>query len=110
LSAALTSEFKDYFYLIEYDDLVSKPKKAMDKVYDFLGIETFDHNLEDIQRVEIENDLAYGLNPTMHEVRPQLSESKTDPAKVLTEYGLRKYSGLEFWREGSPISIKGRDF
>ena len=41
---------------------------------------------------------TYGLND-MHEVRPELQSTASDPTQVLSEYVLEKCKGMDIWRQ-----------
>ena len=58
---------------IRYEDLVSNPEEVLKNVYDFLGVEWFQHDLNNIQQSTIfEHDNAYFREKTSHVVKPQL--------------------------------------
>lgn len=63
------------FLFIEYDDLVDNTIDVIDKIYEFCGIEKFEHNLNHIENKHPENDLIYGL-VGMHDIRPTISRNK----------------------------------
>ena len=67
-------------------------------VVNFLEIDKFDHDYENIQNVAPEDDRVYGLRG-MHDVRKSISKRKINPYEVLSPYVINKYAGLEFWRE-----------
>lgn len=56
------------FLFINYDNLVDDTQKELNRIYDFLGLEYFEHDLNNIVTVNLENDLVYGLEG-MHHVR-----------------------------------------
>lgn len=97
IAFAMLPENKKYFHFVEYDDLVSNPNEALDKIYDFLGLEKYDHDFFNIVNNTKEDDRVYGLNG-MHDVRKEISYDSIDPTAVLSPYILNKYAGLEFWR------------
>jgi sulfotransferase len=90
-------ENKDNYLLVEYQDLVDKPKETMDSIYNFIGLNSYDHNFGNIKKNEISNDLAIGLPQGMHKIRQTLSKKSISPEKVLSEYVMTKYSQKEFW-------------
>lgn len=94
---AYAAENRDSFHLIEYDDLLAEPGKQIDGIYDFLGIERFDHDYGRIMNVTPESDKPYGL-AGMHDVRPSISRSPVRAEEILSPYVLRKYGGSEVWR------------
>jgi sulfotransferase len=87
----------EHFYILEYDNLISNTSQTIDEIYEFLEIQSFDHNLDNIINTVKENDDVYGL-PGMHDVRPQILKKSIDPEKVLSKNIIEKYSNLEFWR------------
>jgi sulfotransferase len=103
LAFASQLENAKYFHFVEYDDLVSDTKKTIDGIYNFLGLELFEHNYSEIDNKFHERDETYGLYG-MHDVRRRLSRSTVNPVEVLTPYTLQKYANMEFWRNRGPIS------
>lgn len=81
---------RDCIHIVEYNDLVSSPQETMNKVYEFLEIESFDHNFNDIENTcKEEKDDAWGMK-NLHIIRSQLKKISTPPEEVLgkelTEY------------------------
>lgn len=59
---------KGEFLFITYKELVDNTDAVLDSVYGFIGIERFEHNLNNIVNMMPENDAVYGLIG-MHDVR-----------------------------------------
>lgn len=59
---------KGEFFFITYKELVDDTDAVLDSVYGFIGIERFEHDLNNIVNVLPENDAVYGLIG-MHDVR-----------------------------------------
>ena len=97
IAFALHPENRKYFHFVEYDDLVNNPKEEIDKIYDFWGIDKFDHDYYNIENTIKEDDAVYGLIG-QHDVRSSVSRRNIDKHSVLSEYVINKYSGQEFWR------------
>lgn len=97
LAFASQPENKKYFHFVEYNDLISNAEGTMNGIYNFLGLEEFKHNYENIENKFHERDETYGLYG-MHDVRRRLSRSTVNIGEVLTPYILQKYSNMEFWR------------
>ena len=97
IAYALQPENKKYFHFVEYDDLVNSPKEEIDRIYDFLGIDKFDHDYYNIENRIKEDDNIYGLTG-QHDVRSSVSRRNIDKNNVLSQYVINKYSGQEFWR------------
>jgi sulfotransferase len=97
LAYAMLEENRKYFHLVEYEDLLDNPKKAIDGIYEFLGVDKFDHDFDNIINTVKEDDKVYGVEG-MHDVRSTISRRKIDKQEVLSPYVLNKYSNMEFWR------------
>jgi sulfotransferase len=97
IAFAMLQENQQYFHLVEYDDLIADTPGVLDGIYDFLGMERFTHDFRFITNVTPEDDRVYGLTG-MHDIRPTISHSQTDPRRILSPYILGKYADLEFWR------------
>lgn len=92
-----------YFHFVEYDDIVANTPETIKGIYEFLGLEPFEHNYENIENKFHERDETYGLYG-MHDVRRRLSRSTVNIGEALTPYILSKYSNMEFWRNRGQIS------
>jgi hypothetical protein len=97
IAYAMLEENRQYFHLVEYNNLVSKPEETLNGIYEFLGLEKFEHNFNNIINIAPEDDKIYGLNG-MHDVRPSINHRKINIAEHLSPYIMQKYNGLEFWR------------
>jgi len=98
IAFAELEENKEYFYIIEYEDLINNTKQTIDGVYEFLELESYDHDFTNIVNLAPEDDRVYGLRG-LHDVRPKISRREINKEEILSPYVLNKYSGLEFWRE-----------
>jgi sulfotransferase len=98
LRKALMEGYDDSIHIIEYSDLINNPKETIDKIYEFLGEEPFDHDFNNIENVNRENDAQiYGI-ADMHEVRSKVKSISTNPSEILSENILQKCKNTEFWR------------
>lgn len=86
-------------HLVEYDDLVNNPHETMNKIYDFLEEERFEHTFDNIKNDYRELDEQfYGLSD-MHEVRPSLNKREINPKEILPEHIYNMCQNMEFWRK-----------
>lgn len=97
IAYAMLEENREYFHVVEYEDLLTNPKDTIDKIYDFWGIERFEHDFTNIKNTVKEDDRIYGLDG-LHDVRPEISRRKINKQEILSPYILNKYSNMEFWR------------
>lgn len=75
--------FDDKILYIKYDDLCLYPKQQMVRLYEYLGVEHFDHNFDDIPQITTEDDEIYGLGDGLHTIRPRLEMKQSDAKSVL---------------------------
>jgi hypothetical protein len=86
------------FHFVDYNDLITYPEQEINKIYEYLEIEKYNHkfeNIEDISGIS-ENSLTGIKN--LHKIRPKLEKKSRKPEDVLQPETIQRYSGLEFWR------------
>ena len=84
--------------LVEYNDIISQPDNTLNRIYDYLGLKRYSHDLNNIVNHYQEIDSTWGID-NMHKVRPKLEKTSYNPYDVLGEELVIKYSGMEFWRK-----------
>ena len=95
--------YSDKFHYVDYNDLVNDPQTELNKIYTFLGEESFEHTFNNLSNQYREDDLTtYGLSD-MHEVHSKLEKTSSDPSEVLPASIIELYNSnkesLEFWKE-----------
>ena len=95
--------YSDKFHYVDYNDLVNDPQTELNKIYTFLGEESFEHTFDNLSNQHREDDLTtYGLSD-MHEVHSKLEKTSSDPSEVLPASIIELYNSnkesLEFWKE-----------
>lgn len=99
MKLACNPELRNMFLFVEYDELVTNPEGQITKIYDFLEIEKFEHeyqNIVDMSNIS-ENSPITGIRH-LHKVRPKIEKKSLNPESVLSQEVIERYSGLEFWR------------
>jgi sulfotransferase len=92
LRLAQSKEYKDNIHIVEYDKLCKNPQEEMNKIYNFLEIDSYSHNFKNIINTEKQNDMeVYGV-PDLHEIKTNISASSINPYDILSEYVINKYS------------------
>jgi hypothetical protein len=86
-----TDQYKDNFCLVEYEDLCRYPQGELNKIYDFLGLEHYEHNFLEIESKEKLNSGEFFGIPDIHRVGKEIEKSHTSPESVLSEYVIHKY-------------------
>ncbi len=93
----------DKFHYVDYNDLVNDPQTELNKIYTFLGEESFEHKFDNLSNEHREDDITtYGLGD-MHEVHSKLEKTSSDPSSILPSSIIKLYNDnkeqLEFWKE-----------
>ena len=79
------------FLLIDYNDLVDKPKITIDKIYNYYGVEPFKHSFKNFKKQPKYDDLILGAS--MHTIVKDKIE-KQDNDIQLSENIINKYKHL----------------
>jgi sulfotransferase len=85
--------------IVEYDDLVENTQQVMKEIYDFWGLENWEHSYENLENKYPENDLFQYNLEGMHTVGKTIKKTCKKPEEVLSMSIIEKYSGMEYWRE-----------
>jgi sulfotransferase len=95
--ANLLKNHKDRVRVVWFDDLLTNPIGTMDSIHEFLGLDLYDYNFNNIKAVDNLDDLVgYGMLG-LHDVYKKLARPKTDPSELLTDYVIQKYgNALDF--------------
>lgn len=97
LATAFRQNQTQHIHFIQYDDLVSEPKKVMQGIHSFLRLKPYEYDFENIEAKYREKDTeVYGL-PTMHEVRNKVEKTSRHYSEVLSEEVINKYKNMDFW-------------
>ena len=91
------NNYNSNIHIVEYDNLVDNPRHELDRIYEFIGIDSYNHDFSNIINQTPENDDVYGIKG-MHDVRKVLTRSSVDAINVLGEDLYHQYNGGHFWR------------
>ena len=91
----------DKVRFIRYEDLVSNPDEVLKEVYDFIGVEWFNHDLNNIQQSTIfEHDNAYFREKTSHVVKPQLVNNSKSTRNLSQKFHNKVVSEHKWFYDG----------
>lgn len=81
---------RNCIHIVEYNDIINSPQETMNKIYEFLEVESFNHNFNQIENTcKEEKDANWGIE-NLHIIRNKLQKTSTPPEEVLgkelTEY------------------------
>lgn len=85
---------------VEYTDIVEQGQTTFNKICDFLEIDRYNLNTENLQPMD-ENDQYHGGMEGLHHVRSLLSKTSPPPEIVLGKELVKLYTDmhLDFWRK-----------
>lgn len=99
LKQAIMEGYDHCLHFVEYKDLVNNPQETLNKIYEFIDEEPFEHTFDNLKNPHRENDQQiYGL-ADMHEVRQEVKSTSPKPEDVLSERIIDMCKNQEFWRE-----------
>jgi sulfotransferase len=84
-------------HVVKYEDLLSTPQETMDKIYNFLEIERFDHNFTNIKKIDQDNDHAVGHPKDLHKIRRKLGRGDVRVEDYLTPRYIEKYKDHRYY-------------
>jgi sulfotransferase len=87
-----------HLHFVEYNDLIENPNETLNKIYEFLELDSYTHDFQNIHNShrELDNEI-YALKD-MHYVRKELKKVSKKPQDLLSDYILNKYSKQEYWK------------
>ena len=95
--ANLLNNHKDRVRVVWFDKLINNPQETMKGIYNFLELDYFEHNFNNIKSVDNHDDLSgYGMIG-LHDVGKKLVKPNTKVEDYLSSYAISKYaSTLDF--------------
>ena len=92
---------KEIYHLVEYNNLIEKPEKTIDGIYEFLGIPKFKHRFINLDKFEI-NGMGYDdaiVGEGLHTVKTDAIYKDTyDAYSIIPKSIIDKYKQCNFWK------------
>jgi sulfotransferase len=95
-----------YMLFVEYEDLIYKQEETMRKIYDFLEVDPYSHDFNNVHNNHREMDTEVWNLKDMHYVRKEVKKISKKPEDVLSPYILNKYRKLEYWKYPDSLYLK----
>jgi len=105
LAQAFIKNDTKHLLLVEYNDLVNTPEETMKRIYDFLEIDYYAHDFNNVENKHRENDDQWYLKD-MHHVRKKVQKTSKKPEEVLSSLVMDKYKKLEYWKYSDSPYLK----
>lgn len=83
---AIARDHKDYMHFVDFDALTHTPKSTMVGIYEFLGIDWFPHDFENVEQVTQEDDREHGFI-SLHKIRTKIEPVPSRWREVLGSQG-----------------------
>lgn len=75
--------YDDKILFVKFEDLALYPDLEMKRIYNYLGLDYFEHDFDNIQQITKEDDAVYGLTSDLHTIKPRLEPLKKDFKEIL---------------------------
>jgi hypothetical protein len=89
---AKKNEQEGIFKFVAYDDLVTKPQKVMNDIFDFMKVEQMEIQTENLSNIFLYNDVQVLGTENFHHIRPQIKKESPKPEDLFSDYILQKYA------------------
>ena len=90
--------YPEICHFVKYDDLVTKPKEEIQKIYQFLEIPFFNHQFQDLKQINI-NGMGYDdriVGKNMHTIRNVVGKVNNPYINKIPERIRQKYEHIRF--------------
>ncbi len=96
---AMHRGLSSYIYFLEFEEWTKNPSKEFTKLYEWLGIDYFEHDFNQVKQVVHEKDEYYGY-ADLHNIKEgKVIASKPRWPDFLTKELSEKYLGSNIWLE-----------
>lgn len=88
------------FLFVEYENLLSNPKKELDKIHAFLGLPPFAYDFSNIDGSSVEEDdeNLHGY-AGLHDIKPVLQRQHNEDSSDVLGYHFNQFCQPEFWKD-----------
>jgi len=104
-SQAFLRKENKHLLFVEYNDVVNSPDETMKRIYDFLEIDYYQHDFNNVENNHRENEKPWNLKD-MHHVRKEVKKISKKSEDVLSSRILNRYKQLEYWKYPDSIYLR----
>jgi sulfotransferase len=89
----------DRILIFPYEEWTTNPQKWFRILYDFVEIDYYEHDFENIEQTIRENDAGYGWGSDLHEIKTgKLIPATSQADQIIGPDWVSKLHGTEFWK------------
>jgi sulfotransferase len=93
INNAIYNKNIENIHFIWYDDIINDINIVMKNIYNFLELDLYHHDFNNIKNKNRENDNYYGM-PTMHEIKPKIQKTTYSYTDILNDEIINKYANI----------------
>jgi len=89
LNEIIRQGIDEKIHFVKYEDLCLYPDEELRKIYEYLGVEPFKHDFDNIEQITHEDDSVYGIygdHVIKNKLEPQASQAKAVLGKDVTNW------------------------
>jgi len=105
LKDAIDRGFLDRMYFMEMDNLTNNPEQEMKNIYNFLEIDYYKHDFDNVEQITKEDDTNVHNLPGLHTIRSKVLPVRHKATEILGPSVCNTYNNIEFWRNIKPKYI-----
>lgn len=105
LRKALENGYRDRLCFVPFEDLTTRPRETLQRVYAFLEEPWFEHDFENVEQVTWEDDLMHGI-PGLHNIRTRIEPMPPQWPRYLGEAANRYVACNELWQQPDKFAKK----
>jgi sulfotransferase len=102
----------DRILIFPYEEWTTQPEKWFRKLYEFIEMDYFEHDFNNIVQSIRENDAGYGWGSDLHEIKTgKLLPAQSDSVNIIGKNWVNKLHDTEFWKvkkQNQGISTDGK--
>jgi sulfotransferase len=102
----------DRILIFPYEEWTTQPEKWFRKLYEFIEMDYFEHDFNNIVQSIRENDAGYGWGSDLHEIKTgKLLPAQSDAVNIIGKDWVNKLHDTEFWKvkkQNQGISTDGK--
>lgn len=94
------------FCFVDYDHLLNDPQQQLDKIHQFLGIDSFSYNFNNIEGSSVaEKDEEIWNIPGLHDIKPVLKRQHNESSQDVLGWRHYTFNQPKFWESNSNLEL-----